>query len=247
MASLSNIAGFNPRQVPVVGVDAHLAAVPRERLSAPALRERFARPPVWEPELRAEPPIVNQALREAAVLVPIVMHGEPTVLLTQRAAQLRAHSGQIAFAGGKVDAQDASPQAAALREAQEEIGLMPGWVDVLGSLPHYTTGTAFRITPVVALVQPGFELQLNAAEVDAAFEVPLAYLMNPAQHQRHEVVWDLGQGPVRREWFSMPYMQALNAREIAQLQHPQDEPLIERFIWGATAGMLRNLYRFLVA
>ena len=114
-----------------------------------------------------------------------------------------------------------------MREAQEEIGLGAAHVDVLGSLPIYTTGTGFIVTPVVALVQPGFEVRADPFEVAEVFEVPLAFLMNPAHHRRHMVEWE-GE---RREWFSMPYMDGAT----------------ERFVWGATAAMLRNLYRFLAA
>ncbi|MFM7331209.1 MAG: NUDIX hydrolase, partial [Brachymonas sp.] len=149
-------------------------------------------------------------------------------LLTQRTDTLSTHSGQIAFAGGKVDAGETANQAA-LREAQEEVGLLPEHVSVLGSLPRYVTGTAFHITPVVATVQPGFSLQANPAEVADVFEVPLVFLMNPAHHARHEFEF---QGH-RREWFSMPWLDTQTGQE--------------RFIWGATAGMLRNLYRFLSA
>ena len=124
-------------------------------------------------------------------------------------------------------------QAAALREAHEEVGLHPRHVDVIGQLPIYTTGTGFQVTPVVALVQPPFTLQPNPGEVDAVFEVPLAFLMNPANHRRHAFDW---QGRPR-QWFSMPYPEPL----------PGVDGTVERFIWGATAGMLRNLYRFLLA
>jgi 8-oxo-dGTP pyrophosphatase MutT (NUDIX family) len=241
---LSRIPGFDPRHAPVVGVDAHLPPVLSERLSADALRARFAQPPDWTPELLMEPMLVDKPLRDAAVLVPIVLRAEPMLLLTQRAAQLKAHSGQIAFAGGKIDADDTDAVAAALREANEEIGLGSEFVEVIGSLSHYTTGTAFRIAPVVALVQPNYTTTLNADEVDAAFEVPLAFVLNPAHHQRHRLVWDFGTGPQAREWFSMPWLEP--APELAT-DNPQVEPFVERFIWGATAGMLRNLYRFLSA
>jgi len=163
----------------------------------------------------------------ASVLVPIVMREQPTILLTERTTHLSTHSGQIAFPGGKVDEEDADALATALREAREEIGLDPAFVQVLGVLPHYMTGSAFVITPVVALLEPGFVLTPNAHEVADVFEVPLEFLMNPAHHHRHAFEW---QG-VRREWFSMPY---------------QDDRT-QRFIWGATAGMLRNFYRFLSA
>jgi 8-oxo-dGTP pyrophosphatase MutT (NUDIX family) len=218
---------IDPRTVPVIQVDSHLPAVAPQRLQADALRARFAAPPVWKPEFLAEKKFTDREPLPAAVLLPIVMRPEPTVLLTLRTPHLRTHSGQIAFPGGKVDETDADVVAAALREAQEEIGLDAHFVEVLGQLPVYVTGSAFHITPVVALISPGFALHPNPYEVADVFEVPLAYLMNPAHHRHHQVDW---QG-VQRRWLSMPY---------------QDAPT-ERFIWGATAGMLRNFYRFLRA
>ena len=225
--ALSRLPPFDPRQIPVVGIDSHLPAVALAALQPAALRQRFASPPVWEPELRAEAKFMDRAPVHASVLVPIVMREQPTVLLTERTMHLSNHSGQIAFPGGKVDDDDADASATALREAQEEIGLEGAFVQVLGEMPHYVTGSAFIITPVVALVQPGFTLTPNAFEVADVFEVPLEFLMNPAHHQRHIFEW---QG-VQREWFSMPYQ----------------SPAAQRFIWGATAGMLRNFYRLLSA
>lgn len=219
---------FDARDVPIIGVDAGLPAVPPLHMSVTALRARFAKPPHWEPELRREPAIGDRVSAQAAVLVPIVQRAEPTVLLTERATRMSTHSGQVAFPGGRVDPDDANVAAAALREAWEEVGLAARFVEVLGTLPTYTTVTSFVVTPVIAVVQPGFELTLNANEVADAFEVPLAYLMDPANHRRHRMV---GEGVEARQWFSMPY---------------QDDDR-ERFIWGATAGMLRNLYRFLSA
>lgn len=192
-----------------------------------ALRQRFATPPLWQPELRVEQRFIDRVPMHASVLLPIVMREHPTVLLTERTKHLSDHSGQIAFPGGKADAVDADATATALREAQEELGLEATFVQVLGTLPHYVTGSAFIITPVVALVQTGFTLSPNPGEVAAVFEVPLEFLMNPAHHHRHVFEW---QG-VRREWFSMPY---------------QDD-FEQRFIWGATAGMLRNFYCMLSA
>lgn len=204
-----------------------LAAAPAGRLTPEGLRERFARPPVWTPELVRERRFTDRAPAPAAVLIPLVVRERLGLLLTQRTAHLSTHSGQIAFPGGKVDSEDRDATAAALREAQEEIGLEPAHVEVLGRLPEYVTGTQFHITPVVALVQPGFTLLPNPGEVDDVFEVPLDFLMDPVNHRRHGFEWN---GEMR-EWYSMPYQ----------------EGATERFIWGATAGMLRNLYRFLTA
>ncbi len=224
---LSKLPNFDPHTVPVTGVDAHLPAVPVAQLQPEALRQRFGAPPAWQPEVRMEPRFTRRQPAAAAVLVPVVAHARPTLLLTQRTTHLANHSGQIAFPGGKVDDTDVDAIDAALREAEEEVGLARDFVQVLGTLPIYTTGSAFIITPVVALVRPGFTLTPNAGEVADVFEVPLDFLMNPAHHRRHSL---LAEG-LRREWFSMPY---------------QDGD-IERFIWGATAGMLRNFYRFLSA
>lgn len=220
--------------MPVLGVDSDLPAVPHERLSAMSLRRRFAAPPVWTPEVVREPRFMDRPAADAAVLVPLVLHEDgPSVLLTQRTAHLPTHAGQIAFPGGKVDAGDRSVSAAALREAHEEVGLHPRHVEVIGQLPVYVTGSGFHVTPVVALVEPPFSIAPNPGEVDAVFEVPLAFLMDPANHRRHAFEW---QGS-HRQWFSMPYLE----------MRPGVADPVERFIWGATAGMLRNFYRFLLA
>lgn len=227
-ASLTaSIPNFDPRQVPVIGTDSHLPAVPAAGQTPQALRARFAHPPQWQPEVRKEARFAPRTPAHAAVLVPLVLRKELTVLLTQRTEQLSTHSGQVAFPGGRQDPEDADATATALREAQEEVGLDPGQVEVLGSLPVYETGTAFMVTPVVALVQPDAALHPNPYEVADVFEVPLRFLLDPAHHQRHRLHW---QG-LEREWFSMPYLDAGR----------------ERYIWGATAGMLRNFYRFMVA
>jgi 8-oxo-dGTP pyrophosphatase MutT (NUDIX family) len=162
--------------------------------------------------------IVKASVHPAAVLVPVVAREEPTVLLTQRSAELPVHAGQISFPGGKLDASDPDPLATALREAEEEIGLDAGFVDPLGYLDPYLSGTGFRIVPVVALVSPAFHLAVNPAEVDEAFEVPLKFLMTPDNHARHSREWK----GVQRSFYAMPYG--------------------ERYIWGITAGILRKLY-----
>jgi 8-oxo-dGTP pyrophosphatase MutT (NUDIX family) len=159
------------------------------------------------------------SLRPAAVLLPVVARpNQAHMLLTQRAERLRQHSGQIAFPGGRVDATDTSPIEAALREAEEEIGLSRTHVTPLGYLDPYATTTGYRIFPVVAVVEPTFELSLNRAEVVEAFEVPLGFLMRASNHQRLQRPW---QGRVR-QYYAMPYE--------------------DRYIWGVTAGILRNLY-----
>lgn len=161
----------------------------------------------------------QQKLREAAVLIPIVDRGDKAgLLLTRRTASMRQHSGQIAFPGGAVDAEDASPEAAALREAFEEIGLEAGFIETIGRLPPYLTTTGFRITPVISLVQPDYALTLNLEEVDAAFEVPFSFVMNPDNHRRESRVWE----GKERFFYSMPFE--------------------DHYIWGVTAGILRALY-----
>ena len=164
-------------------------------------------------------------LTPAAVLFPIVLRDDGhTVLLTQRTAHLRDHAGQISFPGGRVDPGETDPVVTALREAREEVGLDARHVEVIGALPVYTTVTAYRVTPVVALVHPPFELSLDAFEVAEAFEVPLQFLMTPAHHRIHQLDGDAG-----RRFLSMPWREGER----------------EYFIWGATAAMLRNLYHFL--
>jgi 8-oxo-dGTP pyrophosphatase MutT (NUDIX family) len=229
------VPAFDPRHAPLEPVEP-LPPLEPERLTAAALRARFAAPPAdWAPEStgdRIRVPGREGAAVAAAVLVPIVLHEAPTVLLTQRTAHLSSHAGQVAFPGGRADPEDASLERTALREAEEEIGLPPSRVELIGRLPDYLTGTNYRVTPVVGLVEPGFALRLSPREVAAAFEVPLSWLMDPAGHRRHRLA--LGDNASRAFW-SMPWTadHGGEAREF--------------FIWGATAAMLRNLYRFLAA
>jgi len=160
-----------------------------------------------------------QATKPAAVLIPVVERAEPAVLLTLRTPDLKSHSGQIAFPGGKIDPGDASPLDAALREAEEEIGLERKFVDPLGYLDLYLTFSGFRILPTVARVKPDYRLTINPAEVQETFEVPLEFLMSPDNHKRHSRIWKEG---IERHYYAMPFG--------------------ERYIWGITAGILRNLY-----
>jgi 8-oxo-dGTP pyrophosphatase MutT (NUDIX family) len=222
----------NPQAVPVTGRDAHLPPLPADRLTAAALRARFAAPPPgWTPETRGDGGVLPGHERaEAAVLVPLIERADGlAVLLTQRTTHLRAHAGHVAFPGGRIDPEDASATAAALREAEEEVGLPRALVEVIGTLPVYRTVTFFDVTPVVALVRPGFTLALDSFEVAEAFEVPLAFLMTPANHRRHA----FEAAGLKREFLSMPW--------------PRADGPGEHFIWGATAAMIRNLYGFLAA
>jgi 8-oxo-dGTP pyrophosphatase MutT (NUDIX family) len=223
---------FDPQSLPVLGVDTHLPALASASIDPVALRRRFAEPPLWEPEIKVERRFVEREAAHASVLVPLVLRDEMTVLLTQRTDHLNDHPGQISFPGGRAEASDADAVATALREAHEEIGLEAFEVEVLGSLPTYTTGTGFVVTPVVGLVRPGAALQIDPIEVAEVFEVPLGWLMNPANHQHHAIEID----GATREFLSIPW-QAADANGAPR----------RYFIWGATAAMLRNLYRFLVA
>ena len=158
------------------------------------------------------------ATRPAAVLVPIIDRTEPTVLFTVRTQDLASHAGQVAFPGGKIDPDDESPVAAALREAKEEIGLAPSLIEPLGYLDLYLTFSGFRILPTVARVQQDFLLTLNPREVTEIFEVPLRFLMTPANLQRRSREWK----GISREYYAIPFG--------------------DRYIWGITAGIVRNLY-----
>ncbi len=223
--SLAQIPNFSPHEAKVLGTDAHLPRLSAADLTADELRRRFAKPWGQEPSAFHEPPWHDKPPKPASVLLGIVLREEPTVLLTLRTAHLSSHSGQVALPGGRQDEQDADEISAALREAQEEVGLHPHYVSVLGCLPVYVTGTGYKVTPVVALLDPAMQLIANPQEVAEVFEVPLEFLMNPANHRRHAVEWK----GIKREWFSMPY----------------EKEMHQRLIWGATAGILKHLYQFL--
>jgi len=165
---------------------------------------------------------LDKPVRQAAVLFPVIAHREPTVLLTQRSNDLPSHPGQISFPGGKVEPHDTDPLATALRETEEEIGLSRESIQPIGYLDNYRTGTNFNVVPVVALVRPGFRLSLDTREVASAFEVPLSFLLNADNHQLHKREWKGRE----RTYYAMPYR--------------------DHYIWGATAGMIRNLHERLL-
>ncbi len=204
-----------------------------QRFRTTAAQALHSAPPIFpsreadlsQPQDDAEPdPAGQQKLgaiqvpRAAAVLIPVIMRAQLSILLTQRAAHLSNHAGQIAFPGGRIEESDAGPMAAALREAEEEVGLQPDVIEPLGYLDGCLTGTGFHVVPLVALVKPNFSLKLDHGEVDEAFEVPLSFLMNDANHQIRKRAW---QGRMV-SYYVMSYF--------------------ERFIWGATAGMIRNMH-----
>ena len=221
-----------PQLIPVTSIDDHLPAVPASALTAEAIRGRLAAQSTWTPEFAGDGGLFpGRAPSGAAVLIPLVQHAAGlSLLLTRRTDHLRDHAGQISFPGGRVEPEDDGPVATALRETEEEIGLARRYIDVIGQLPVYSTVTAFQVTPVVALVEPGFTLALDDFEVAEAFEVPLAFLMNPAHHRHHRVEF----GGTERRFLSMPW----------QGQDAEGQPR-DYFIWGATAAMLRNFYRLL--
>ncbi len=225
------IPHFDPLTIPVIERFHHLPAVSSSRLHPQAIQTRFQFPPQWQPEIVQEAAFTQRKPQAAAVLIALVMREQPYVLLTQRASHLSTHSGQIAFPGGKKDESDLDIIHTAKRESFEEIGLNINSIQVIGTLPQYITGTQFYVTPVVAYLEGEIQLKANPQEVDDIFEVPLSFLMNPANHQLHQYVW---QGN-HRKWYSMPY------------DEPYHNSFKHRFIWGATAGMLRNLYHFLIA
>ena len=224
----------DPREIPVVAVDDHLPPVARERLTVDALIRRFQSPPIWTPEFSGDGrPTLDRPVRPAAVLLALTPRESGLhVLLTRRTEHLRDHGGQVSFPGGRAEDDDPDAAATALREAEEEVGMAPERVRVIGELPSYRTITAYQVTPVVALVEPDVTLRLDAFEVAEAFEVPLDFLMTPAHHRRHAVEL----GGQRRQFLSMPWA------GVGSLGEPR-----EYFIWGATAAMLRNFYRFLAA
>jgi 8-oxo-dGTP pyrophosphatase MutT (NUDIX family) len=200
------------------------AQVIRARLAGSQPRHADAEwrvPGSWDHAAPASGHFFPEHPTPAAVLIPLVERDELTVLLTQRATQLRHHAGQVSFPGGRIEAGDGGPAAAALREAREEIGLDASFVSVIGYLPDHLVITGFRVTPVVAFVRPGFTLTPDPREVEDTFEVPLQHIFDPANHR-----------PQRRR---SPF----TGEEVDFI----DLPYGERNVWGATSGMLMTLYR----
>ena len=225
---------FDPQSIPhdpaFADISARGSAVAADQLLPAALRHRFSMQLQWQPELRTDVRLFypDRPPRVASVLVPLLIReNEVRVLLTERTAHLHDHAGQISFPGGRVEESDADAVATALREAFEEIGLPPSHVEVIGTLPEYLTASGYIVTPVVGLIERSFTLALDPFEVSEVFEVPLAFLMNPANHQRRIVQL----GNTARTFYAMPYGGEREGRV--------------HFIWGATAAMLRNLYQFL--
>lgn len=230
----ARLPGFDPETVPFdpdfADPQVRGAAVAASAMAPAALRARFASPPDWQPEITADGRLPGRGgpLRPAAVLVPLLVRSSGlSVLLTERSAHLTDHAGQISFPGGRVEQGDHDAAATALREADEELGLGAALVETLGALPLYLTATGFSVTPVVGLIDADPVLRPDPFEVAAVFEVPLPFLMDPANHQRRMLV----DGAVRRTFYAMPYVAAGR----------------RHFIWGATAAMLRNFYHLLRA
>jgi 8-oxo-dGTP pyrophosphatase MutT (NUDIX family) len=201
------------------------ARYPAAAISPDWLRERFAAARPFAPVTTGDGHLFRKAggIRPAAVLVPVVNRREAlTVLFTRRTAHLHDHAGQISFPGGRAEDGEI-PRDTALRETAEEIGLTRDRVEVLGHLSDYTTVTGYRVTPVVGLIQPPFDLAPDDFEVAEVFEVPLAFLLDPANHQRNQLIHD----GLERHYYAMPYG--------------------TYYIWGATAGMLMNFYAYLTA
>ena len=222
---------FDPAQLPIDAI-AGEPPLPHERLTPGWLRERFARPAGWLPETADESRAVKAHPVPASVLVPLVLRPQGiSVLLTQRTAHLNDHAGQVAFPGGRAEHDDVDAVDTALRETEEEIGLHRRHIEILGTLPLYYTGTGYAVTPVVGLVAPPFELKADPFEVAEIFEVPLRFLMDGAHHEVRSATPPAADGepgrPAKRTFYTMPYE--------------------GHFIWGATAGMLRNLFHFLRA
>jgi 8-oxo-dGTP pyrophosphatase MutT (NUDIX family) len=239
---MSSSLGFDPRDTVIEPRPAE-PALPEQALSFLELETLFSKArknagfPLWSPELlrdRRRPDRIFNAetATPASVLIGLVADQTPSVVLTLRTAHLSDHAAQISFPGGRAEPHDLDVHATALREAQEEIGLDPILVNVWGTLPHYLTVSGYRVTPVIGAIHVMPQYRPDAHEVAEVFHVPLSFLMNPRNHQRRLLPNDKSPTGESIRFYAMPYADP-NGRE--------------RFIWGATAAMLRNLYHFLHA
>lgn len=226
---------FDPEAALVVERGSANDAIDPRLLRADALRSALRTPRPWAAEPTDEARWATGLVpTPAAVLVPLVVATpeEPLrVLLTKRTAHLHDHAGQISFPGGRVDEGDADRRATALREAEEEVGLAPTAIEIVGAMPEYLTGTGFTVTPVIGMVAGPVIARPDPFEVAQVFEVPLPFLMNPANHEKRAVRWTDANGEQVRHFYAMPY----------------PDGAARYFIWGATAAMLRNLYHLLRA
>ncbi len=239
---MSSSLGFDPRDTVIEPRPAE-PALPEQALSFLALETLFLRArseagfPLWSPELlrdrrRPDRVFTAESAMPASVLIGLIADQSPSVVLTMRTSHLSDHAGQISFPGGRAEPHDLDVHATALREAQEEIGLDPALVSVWGSLPHYLTVSGYRVTPVIGAIRETPHYQPDAQEVAEVFHVPLSFLMNPENHQLRMLSQDKSPTGECIRFYAMPYAE------------PDGR---ERFIWGATAAMLRNLYHFLHA
>lgn len=229
----STIPNFDPKQAPILPKDGRFKALTADVVTEAFLTLKLLASLPAGQATDAHIPN-NPLLKPSAVLIPIMQRGTDanglTVLLTMRSAKLRKHSGQIALPGGKIDEEDDTAIATALREALEEIGLPIANCQVIGVLPRHETGTGFEITPIVALVNPDYTPALSEDEVSEIFEVPLLHLLNPDNHNRHELTWTNEDGTHTRDWYGIPLL---------------DLDGQARHIWGVTARVLRNFYEHL--
>lgn len=216
------VPAIDPLKLPIESV-ANEPALPVANLQEMWIKQRFQVPIHWQPEMRGDLGFELKPWKSAAVLILIVMRSTgPTVLFTKRTANLREHAGQVSFPGGRVDPDDKHLIDTALRETEEETGILRQDVEVIGELPAYETRTGYTITPIVGMIKKPFEIHMNETEVDEVFEVPLSFLMDGAHHQRR--IFTSPVDAVKKMIYTIPYEQF--------------------FIWGATAGILRNLYHF---